>query len=102
MKQSNLTLNSNGACLIDGELTFSTVSILLGDSKTLWKDHSEINIDFSKVTHADSAALALLLEWMRFAKKNKKNISFYNLPEQLLNLIKISGLEKMINIKEEG
>lgn len=85
---------------IEGELTFSTVSTLLKQSQHLWKEVKTIPVDFSEVTQADSAALALLLEWKRFANRHQKQISFTCLPQQLLNLIKVSHLGDMLSIKE--
>lgn len=85
---------------IEGELTFSTVSALLKQSQHLWKEVKTIPVDFSAVIQADSAALALLLEWKRFANQHQKQIAFTRLPQQLLNLIKISHLGEMLSIKE--
>ena len=99
MINTTLTIRSDKAWSIDGELTFVTVSNLLAQSKKLWKDTVDIDVDFSKVTQSDSASLALLLEWQRYANKEKKQISFANLPKQLLNLIQISELNEMFVIK---
>ncbi len=96
---ATLVLN-NEKWNVEGELTFSTVSSLLKQSKSFWKEIEKIDVDFSNVTKADSAALALLLEWKRFANKHDKSISFSSLPRQLLNLIKISHLGEMLAIKE--
>lgn len=85
---------------IEGELTFSTVSALLKQSQHLWKEVETIPVDFSEVTQADSAALALLLEWKRYADRHQKQISFTSLPQQLLNLIKVSHLGEMLSINE--
>lgn len=96
MTTTTLSLQGDNVWRIEGELTFSSVNALLKQSKGLWRDNQDILVDLSKVTHADSAALALLLEWKRVAKKLKKEIEFQHLPKQLKSLVEISHISTMI------
>lgn len=82
--------------LVSGTLTFDTVNKLLDDSQSWLKKVSNIDIDLSGVTHSDSAGLALLIEWHRYAKQNKKEIIFKNPPVQLLNIAKLSGIDEIL------
>lgn len=81
---------------LSGELTFATVNGLLMESAALFESISSLNIDLSAVTKSDSAGLALLVEWLRLAKRAGKRIVFANIPEQLLVIADISGLDELL------
>ncbi len=82
MPAAKLNQTANGF-VISGALTFESVPAIFQTSLALFASVNEINIDLSQVTHSNSAALALLLEWQRYAGKNVKKICFTNLPQQL-------------------
>lgn len=79
---------------VSGELTLSTAKQALAQSEMLFDNAAQLNIDLTDVTQADSAALALLIAWMRFAKRHNKKISFFNIPNQMIAIAKASGLEQ--------
>ena len=54
---------------------------------------SALTIDLQQVTQADSAGLALLIEWLRQARKANVSLSFSNIPPQMLVLIRVNGLQ---------
>ena len=74
-----------GRYTISGELSFSTVNAILVESKKVIfsKPAAEIELDLSGVTRADSAGLALLIQWMRIARSHNSKVHFLHLPEQL-------------------
>lgn len=85
-----------GRYLIDGELTFASINrnsvkLLPFPPKT-----QQITLDFMQVTTTDSAGLALLLEWLKYARKSRVQLVFENIPAQLIAIAKLSGLEAMI------
>ncbi len=57
-----------------------------------------IEIDLKGVTRADSAGLALLVEWLRAAERAGKSISFVNVPVQLSSIARISGLDEILSL----
>lgn len=73
-----------------GELSFFTIN---NESFELLISAEEIYIDLAKVTTADSAGLALLIEWIKQSKRYNTKLVFKNIPKQLLTLAKLSGLE---------
>lgn len=84
-----------------GKMTFATVPELLNKSKEKFDTAgAEIIFDLNKVKHADSAGLALMLEWLRLAKVADKNIKFVKIPPQLLNLTEITGLSHILTLTE--
>jgi len=60
-------------------------------------EHCEI--DFSGVTDAGSAALTLLFSWLRHAANLRKTVEFINLPDDLLGVAKVSGVDQILSLK---
>ncbi len=87
----------NGAFELSGDLTFETVQENFEMGKKLFSDYSHLILDLTDVTRGDSAGLALLIEWLRFAKQQKKSLKFTHLPRQLLMIAKVSSLDILIN-----
>lgn len=96
MIQAALTTSGVNQFAVSGNLSFATVSELLKQSKPLFGDVTSIDIDLSAVTHADSAGLALLLEWLRYGKQHSKVVHYRNLPAQLRSLAAISEVELLL------
>ena len=77
---------------VGGELTFDTVPALYQDSLGWFAGTGELVIDLAQVTRADSAGLALLLEWLRGADQAGCRLRLANIPHQVQTLIRINGL----------
>jgi len=92
---SNITYKNN--CLaLSGPLDFDTVMDLWRSSLPLLAERSELTFDLSSVSNSNSAGLALLLEWVKYAKNSNKRIHFKNIPSQLLSIAAVSGIDKII------
>lgn len=83
---------------LTGELTFATVNALLEQAPALFDNHHKLKIDLTNVTRSDSAGLALLIDWMRFAKTNNKEIMFYNIPSQMTAIANASGVDELLPV----
>jgi phospholipid transport system transporter-binding protein len=83
-------------CFITGDLNFSTVETLWKESLPLLAPLCEIKFDFSKVTSVNSAGITLLIEWLKYAKREKKAISFANIPASMMSLAALSGIDQFI------
>ena len=91
--------DSNGCYLLSGELSYSNVSQVYKKTANLFrKQKSNIEIDLSGVTHADSAGIALLVEWLSEARESNKAIHFVNVPQQMLEMVRISSLDRVLPI----
>ena len=53
-------------------------------------------IDLSKVTEADSAGLAVLVEWLATARKRQSSIRYEGIPAQILAVARISDLDELL------
>ncbi len=92
----------DGEFQISGELSFSTVNEVLKESlsRVFAQSVSKIEMDLSGVSRADSAGLALLIQWMRMAGEAKSVIRFHHLPEQLLAIAHAGELDTLLPIAE--
>lgn len=93
----NITVTGGNAYLT-GALTFATVVQLRIAGDQLIAKHARLDFDFENVTHCDSSALTLLTAWTRSSQRHGKVVSFINLPQQLRDIAKISGLDKVLSL----
>jgi phospholipid transport system transporter-binding protein len=81
--------------LVSGELSMSTVPALLAQSH--WQESDrELHVDLQNVERADSAGVALLVEWRRQASRQQRTISFHNIPSQLLAIARLCGVDELL------
>jgi phospholipid transport system transporter-binding protein len=92
---SPLTITHQGAghFVVEGDLTFATISAQLAKLFTFLTSAKHITIDLAKVSSTDSAGLALLIEWKKIARSHKIQLALKNIPKQLLMLAGLSGFD---------
>ena len=95
-KNAALARVADGDYKVTGQLVFATVRDLLRASATVLQGEPRQSIDLSGVEHADSAGLALLIEWFCAAEKAKRSVRFTGVPAQLRALAKLSNLETVL------
>lgn len=76
-------------------MTLATVAPLLDEARERFQG-PEIRVDLSGVTRADSAAVGMLLAWVRDATIRGRRIHFENLNENLRSLIALYGVGELI------
>jgi phospholipid transport system transporter-binding protein len=86
----------DGRFAVHGVLGFETVNRVLEASKTLFEEHATLEVDLGDVTRSDSAGLALLIEWVNWAKAYVREISYQNIPQQMRAIAEISEVEWML------
>lgn len=82
---------------IEGALDFSSVVKLWKGSLPYLQKNQTLLIDLSNVTSANSAGLSLLIEWLKYAKREKKPLSFQAIPPQLESLAKMAGVSHLFS-----
>ncbi|MDP2901531.1 MAG: STAS domain-containing protein [Methylovulum sp.] len=92
---TNLQILDEGAghFTVEGDLTFITIGKDTVKSLAFLTSAKEITVDLSRVSNTDSAGLALMIEWIRYARSKRTPLRFKKIPKQLLNLAKLSGLD---------
>ena len=85
-----------GRFRVGGLLDATTVTRLLEDGQARFQGVSDISVDFAGVTESDSSGLALLLEWLRLARKGNQRIRFEHVPQQIIALARISEVDDLL------
>ena len=82
---------------VSGELRLDTVSSVYRNVNLLPGGIQSIEIGLSGVTQADSAGVALCVEWISQARKKGVPITFTDVPEVLMRIARVNKLEELIN-----
>jgi phospholipid transport system transporter-binding protein len=85
-----------GRLKLVGDLTFATCAACWKTSQRRFQQAQAITLDLSGVRRADSAGLALLVEWLRLAQKRSLRLEFVNFPPQLAAMAKAYHLEPLL------
>ncbi len=85
-----------GRYRVAGELGFDTVPAIWEQSRLVLDGAESPEIDLSQVTNVDSAGLALLIEWMRWARSRRKRLNLVHVPDKLMALARISELDGLL------
>jgi phospholipid transport system transporter-binding protein len=86
-----------GALRAQGPLTFATArAARLAGLAALQAAPQAACIDCAGVTSADSAGLAVLLDWLAAARLAQRSLKFASLPEDLIALARISEIEPLL------
>ncbi len=80
-----------------GPLTIATVNETLRESEALFAQEGDWDLDFSGVEEVDSAAVSLLLEWVRqAAQRGHHQLRIQHLSDNLQCLVKVYGVEELL------
>jgi phospholipid transport system transporter-binding protein len=100
MSAPNLTRVSENQFAVSGELNMQTVPAVARTAAGFLQDcRGDVTIDLSAVSRADSAGLALMVDWLRLARRYQFTLQFKNLPEQLLRIAKVSELHEILPVQ---
>lgn len=102
MAEATLMENDNGRLAIAGDLSFATVPRLWDRWRTLAEGRQTLDVDLRDVQRADSAGLALLIEALRRARQTGQSVRFFNIPAQMLTMARVSGLEDILPLQQDG
>lgn len=86
-----------GRFVLSGEMSFKTAEQILRASEGPFEQHTRIEVDLSGVEKADSAGLALLLEWITWANHTVREIRFGAMPERILAIAKTTEVDHLLN-----
>jgi phospholipid transport system transporter-binding protein len=96
---AQLVENVDGSWLLQGELGYLSVPAVLQHAGVDMLGKEKVTVDLKGVTRADSAGLALLVEWLRESENAGNSIEFVNVPAQLLSIARVCGLEEILSLK---
>ena len=94
--QFNIQRAPDGRLEASGVLGYATAGRALPAGLALIPRGSACTIDLSRVTEADSAGLAVLVEWLATAKARGTVIRYQGIPAQILAVARISDLDDLL------
>ena len=83
--------------VLTGEMTFDTAERILHESEEPFEEHTRIEVDLSGIEKADSAGLALLLEWITWANHTVREIRFVDMPERVLAIARTTEVDRLLD-----
>ena len=88
----------SGTVLVSGHIDFDSVLSYrqLGEKMILSTTQPELQFDLSKAEIGGSIGVSLLLSWLRCANNLDKKITFQQVPENLCEMIKVSGVQEIL------
>ena len=87
MNVAELEKKDDNIIEVKGVLDSDTImSIMSAGYKLIKSPLTVITFDFRGVTESDSTALALLLAWIRYAKKKGKKILYIHVPAAMIEI----------------
>jgi phospholipid transport system transporter-binding protein len=98
VERAEIEILSPGELQIKGCMIHTTVGDLLERTNVLLQDEQEWHFNFEFVTRVDSSGIALVLAWMRLAKAKKIHLKFSHLPQPMVDLARVSGVDTLLPI----
>jgi phospholipid transport system transporter-binding protein len=81
--------------MVSGALTLASVAADLTQGKAAIIEGAR-SVDLGEVGELDSSALALLLAWLREARRLGGELSFSNLPQGLITIARLYGVADLL------
>ena len=80
---------------MQGGITLDNARAVLSEGLRLF-DRAGLVVDMSQLGEIDSAAVSLVLEWLRAAQRARRTLSFVNLPANFKSLATLYGVLDLI------
>ena len=81
---------------LDGELCREQAPSLIREFLRLFNAQPRQVFDLSAVERVDSVGVALLLNWVRYARRRQVEIQFRNPPQQLAVIAQVCGVRALL------
>ncbi len=89
-------LQSDDCWKVQGDVVVDTVNDLLQTSQRFTLNSNTV-ADFKDVKDIDTAAISLILEWKRRAKRENGALGLVNLPDNLKSLAALYGISDIVS-----
>lgn len=93
---ARLDIDDDGTRRLAGVLDFESVPALYRRTREVLARGEAVTLDLSAVESANGAGVALLLEWRRQAHRNGGRLVLSGLPEPVLRVARLSGVEALL------
>ena len=81
--------------VVSGALTLASVAAVLREGSAVIRQGVR-TVDLGEVGELDSSALALMLAWMREAKRQNRELQFTNVPQGLTTIARLYGVADLL------
>ena len=98
MKAAWIVPGGHARICVEGVLDFDSVAPLLADSRRRFAAEERLEIDLRGVCRANSAGLALLLEWVAMAKDHGTSLRLLDPPGSLMRLAAITNVTELLPV----
>jgi phospholipid transport system transporter-binding protein len=98
--QYRLESRGEGRFALSGSLNLATARHAVDAGERAFGDLRRIEIDLSGVEAVDSAGLAVLLEWVRWARLQGRCLAYRDPPDGLEAIAKISEVDGILRAAE--
>lgn len=93
---ARLERRGGGEFAVRGELDFDSVAALWQESEKLFREELPQCIDLAEVSRSNSAGVALLVDWLRQARRRDRKLRFVNVPSQMVSIIEVADLDTVL------
>jgi phospholipid transport system transporter-binding protein len=93
MLNTNVSLHKDETIKINGELYFDNLVAVYKKAVDIINTLQKITIDLSGLKSLDSSSLVFLTSVIRVTKQQGKKITFINMPKNLRDLARVSGVD---------
>lgn len=98
-KAGTIEFGEDSCASLAGKLTFESARALFRETEKLFRGPKPVTlIDLSKVTTADSAGLALLLEWQAMQRAVSRKLDIKNAPPSLMSLATLCEADEVLRM----
>jgi phospholipid transport system transporter-binding protein len=87
-----------GRYALAGDLGIESAPAILARGESEFRGQARVEVDLSGVTDADSAGLAVLIEWTRGARLAGRDLVFHSVPARLAAIAHIGGVRELLPI----
>jgi phospholipid transport system transporter-binding protein len=93
-------IQREGSCLrISGRLTMDAIGSLFVEAMHPLEG-KDWTVDLAQVEVADSAAVSMLLSWLRNAQRHEAKLNFVNVPDNLRSLADLYGVAEALPLNQ--
>lgn len=78
------------------EVTFANLMAVRRDGEACIDQGDAADIDLSSLASGNSAVVALLIGWFRYAHTHGKVVRFLHVPVTIMNIIEVSDLDEVL------
>ncbi len=95
-----IAVSSQRELCVAGTIDLTNVVVACAIGRGFIDTVSHVRVNLSDLKSADSSCLAMLVDWLRCAKLQGKDIQFCNMPQFMLDLGRVCGLDAILPISK--